>query len=70
MEHRGVITGLDRRQNTASGNPSYSVSIDGSAFLTRKDATVNYAIHQGMLGKVFMIAFDSRGRVLDIAPAD
>lgn len=66
MEHRGTITALDRRANSASGNPSYSVTIDGSAFLTRKDATVNYKIHQGMIGNFAKVEFDSQGRVLDI----
>jgi hypothetical protein len=51
MEITGKVTGVARRLNSRSGNPRWTVWIDGIPFGTALDSQVNYDISESWTGQ-------------------
>lgn len=51
MEITGKITGLTRRLNTRSGNPRWTVWINGTPYNTGTDSQVGHVLGDSWFGK-------------------
>jgi hypothetical protein len=71
MRRVATITKLVRRQNTASGNPMWMVTLDdGFNYLTARDADVGFGISNSVYQDVPLIVTIEQGRIthVEVAP--
>lgn len=58
-----TLTGLTRRDNTASGNPRFMVHTSKGSYPTADDSQVNHALSEAMVGKTVNVQLDERDKV-------
>lgn len=65
----GVITHIERLNNSVNGNPAYRVHLDnGNVYRTKSDASVSYGINNGSYrGVTVRLLLTEAHRIWDIS---
>lgn len=65
----GKVLDIVRRPNSRAGNPRFNVQLEGGSYPTKTDSSVNYDVHNLLIGQEVTLTLDPQGRVVDLQEA-